>query len=54
MNLLLQRLCSVFSVFNFLARSRPRSLPMEPEPDTDLERYLFCRDLRFSSGPPRK
>ncbi len=51
MNLLAQRLRRVFPFRVFF--SPPREPASFLEPDTDLERYLFCRDLR-SSGPPRR
>lgn len=51
MNLLAQRFISLLSVAALLGLMRPRALFLDP--DTDLERYLFCRDLR-SSGPPKR
>ena len=51
MNLLAQRLLSLLSVAALLGLLRPQALFLDP--DTDLERYLFYRDLR-SSGPPRR
>ena len=51
MTLLAQRLLSLLSMAALLGLLRPRALFLDP--DTDLERYLFCRDLR-SSGPPRR
>jgi hypothetical protein len=48
MNKLAQRLHTRFSSLVILVCFRPRAILLEP--DTDLERHLFCRDLR-SSGP---
>ena len=49
MNNLAQRFRFVFACLAFLSRRRSPAILLEP--DTDLERYLFCRDLR-SPGPP--
>lgn len=49
MNQAVPRFQFVLSFLAFLRRRRAIRL----EPDTDLEHYLFCRDLR-ASGPPRR
>lgn len=52
MNLLSRPARFVLSILGCLGLAKPRALNLEP--DTDLERYLFCRDLRASSGQPRR
>lgn len=49
MNKLARQIHSFFSFVALPGRARARPIPLEP--DTDLERYLFCRDSR-SPGPP--
>ena len=49
---LAHRLRSFLSFLVYLGPPGPRAIDLEP--DTDLERYLFCRDSRASFGPPRR